>query len=499
MRPPDVHKSIIILGAGPTGLGSAMRLNEQGCGDWLLLEACNHAGGLASSFKDGKGFTWDVGGHVQFSHYDYFDDAMDELLGSDGWLHHQRESWVWMRERFIPYPFQYNLHRLPAGDLERCLAGLRSLASAPGASRSLDFQQWMEQTFGAGITDVFMRPYNRKVWAFPPEMMSAGWVGERVAVTDLERVLRNVASGKDDTSWGPNNTFRFPKHGGTGAIWSACAAQLPKEKLIFNAAVTRVDLPRHEVSTADGRTIRYDHLVSTMPLTELIRLSGAVQLAGFAKHDLLFSTTNIVGLGLIGKPRAELHTKCWMYFPEENCPFYRATVFSNYSQGNVPDITRHWSLMLEVSESPYKPVEQESLVEEVIQGALNTHLIENKNDIVSIWHYRAPYGYPVPTLNRDKVFSEIIPYFEQYDVYSRGRFGLWKYEVSNQDHSFMQGVEVVERLLGGRAEVTAFDCDHANSKKHSWPFERWKGASCLGVGGDPARVVPGYRQSPTHS
>lgn len=29
-------------------------------------------------------------------------------------------------------------------------------------------------------------------------------------------------------------------------------------------------------------------------------------------------------------------SKCWLYFPEDNCPFYRATVFSNYAQANCP-------------------------------------------------------------------------------------------------------------------------------------------------------------------
>jgi hypothetical protein len=54
---------------------------------------------------------------------------------------------------------------------------------------------------------------------------------------------------------------------------------------------------------------------------------------------------------------------------------------------------------------------------------------------------------------------------------------MWKYEVSNQDHSFMQGVEVVERLLNGHREITAFDPDHANAVKHPWPFARWGEAS----------------------
>jgi hypothetical protein len=70
--------------------------------------------------------------------------------------------------------------------------------------------------------------------------------------------------------------------------------------------------------------------------------------------------------------------------------------------------------------------------------------------------------------------AELIPFFEAHDIYSRGRFGLWKYEVGNQDHSFMQGVELIERLLHGCDEITAFDPNHANSKKHPWPFERWQ-------------------------
>jgi protoporphyrinogen oxidase len=463
---------IIILGAGPAGLGAARRLEELGHKDWLLLEASSQAGGLASSFVDKQGFTWDVGGHVQFSHYEYFDRAMDEFLGKDGWLHHERESWVWMRDRFIPYPFQNNIHRLPVEDLERCLAGLVDITRNPNA-KPTNFREWILATFGQGLADVFMVPYNFKVWAFPPELMNAVWVGERVAVTDLKRVLHNLVYAKDDVSWGPNNTFRFPARGGTGAIWRAAADRLPLERLQFNTRITDVDLDRHEVTSANGKIFKYDTLISTIPLRELIRLSGQAHFSETANRGLLFSSSNIIGIGLRGVPPVHLKTKCWMYFPEDNCPFYRVTVFSNYSPYNVPNIKENWSLMAEVSESPHKPVDQARLLDQVIDGMLATRLIERREDIVSTWKYRAGYGYPTPGLERDATLAQIVPFFESKDVYSRGRFGLWKYEVSNQDHSFMQGVEVVERLLNGRAEITANNPNLANSRKHPWPYAEW--------------------------
>lgn len=462
----------LIVGAGPTGLGAARRLAELDQHGWCLLEANAWPGGLSSSVVDQKGFTWDIGGHVQFSHYEYFDQAMQEFLGKDGWYYHQRESWVWMRDRFIPYPFQNNIHRLPADDLNRCLQGLVDITRECHKKPS-NFQEWIDACFGRGLAEVFMEPYNFKVWAYPPAMMNSVWVGERVAVTDLGRVLKNMVYKTDDLSWGPNNTFQFPKQGGTGAIWFECAKRLPADKLKLKTCVKSIDIEKRQVTTSNGETFTYGKLISTIPLRELIKLTGQRQLTPLAERGLLYSSSNIVGLGLRGKPREELATKCWMYFPEDNSPFYRATVFSNYSPNNVPDITQHWSLMLEVSESPMKPVNQATLVEDVIQGALNTALIDKREDIVSTWSYRAEYGYPTPGLHRDEALAEIIPFFEKHDVFSRGRFGMWKYEVSNQDHSFMQGVEIVERLLNGREEITAFNAGLANSAKHPWPISQF--------------------------
>src|SRR3989338_7546957 len=155
----------LLIGAGPTGLGAAHRLQELGETDFLVVEKNGYVGGLATSFKDSKGFTWDVGGHVQFSHYRYFDDLMKKALGAEGWLHHQRESWAWMEERFVPYPVQNNIRYLSKETMWKCLEGIIGVYKNPPAGNPRNFQEWILATFGQGLADTFMNPYNFKVWA----------------------------------------------------------------------------------------------------------------------------------------------------------------------------------------------------------------------------------------------------------------------------------------------------------------------------------------------
>lgn len=145
-----------------------------------------------------------------------------------------------------------------------------------------------------------------------------------------------------------------------------------------------------------------------------------------------------------------------MYFPEENCPFYRVTYLSNYSPNMTPDRARFYSLLCETSESQRKPVSPETVVEDTIRGLESVGLLApgERDDIVSTWHHYAAYSYPTPSVERDEILGEIVPWLESRDIFSRGRFGLWKYEVANTDHSVMQGVELVDRLVLGQPEHT---------------------------------------------
>jgi len=279
-------------------------------------------------------------------------------------------------------------------------------------------------------------------------------MGERVATVDLARVKRNIALQRDDVGWGPNATFRFPLHGGTGAIWTSLFARLPAGHVSLGRRAVTVDAQARSVRFDDGSVERYDRLISTVPRDVLLRmLADRADLAALADR-FVHSSSHIIGLGMDGATPDDLRTKCWMYFPETDAPFYRATVFSNYSPNNVPRPGAQWSLMAEVSESPDKPVTAATVVDETIEGFRSAGMINDRTRIVSRWHTRLEHGYPTPWLGRDEVLDETETVLADLGIQSRGRFGAWKYEVSNQDHSAMQGVEAVDHLLLGTPETT---------------------------------------------
>ena len=506
---------VLVIGAGPTGLGAGYRLKELGHKNFRLYDRNPYIGGLAHSFVDAAGFTWDIGGHVMFSHYAYYDQVFDKLMGPDFTLNN-RESWVRMFDRWVPYPFQNNIRYLPKQAAYECLSGLikaqhgKGKVASPAQARN--FGEFIDAVFGEGIARHFMRPYNFKVWAHPPEMMNKQWIGERVAVLDVDRALRNVLLEQDDFGWGPNNQFKFPLKGGTGEFYHRFGPALglaqgesESEHVALNKKIVSIDVDAKVVRFADGTSDTYDVLISAMPLDVLCRdvLKGDVPESIRAAAAPLHSSGYMVGIGLKSRaPGAGTpDTKSWMYFPEDNCPFYRVTYLSNYSPNMTPDKDNYYSLLCEVSESAFKPTpgregrNNDAVIDEVITGLENAGLLEpgERANIVSRWCYYADYSYPTPSVERDDILAEVIPWLESRGIYSRGRFGMWKYEVSNTDHTLMQGVEVVNRLLLGEPETTIgmqyqVTADGRNAAVHERSTHAGSGEKKLAAAG-PAVVV----------
>ncbi|KAJ5246132.1 hypothetical protein N7468_001115 [Penicillium chermesinum] len=482
---PELNVDILVIGAGPTGLGAAKRLHQIDGPSWLIIDSNEKPGGLAST--DTTLRLYDVGGHVIFSHYKYFDDCINEALPKEtDWYTHQRISYVRYKGLWVPYPFQNNISVLPKEDQVRCIndlidAALEARARAP-TDKPKDFDEWNVRNNGEEITKIFMRPYNFK--------MQTGWLGERVAAPNLKALTNNVILNKVAGNWGPNATFRFPARDGTGGIWTAVAGTLPDEKKRFGKSgnVTKVDIPGHKVFLEDGTTIKYGKLISTMAVDFLGQISGDKKVIEASK-DLYYSNTHVIGVGIRGSRPERIGDKCWLYFPEDNCPFYRATIFSNYSPYNQPadDVQLptlqladgqkgndgsprpgpYWSIMLEVSESSMKPVDESTILADSIQGLVNTEMLKPGDEIVSTYHRRFDHGYPTPSLERDGALKEILPHLYNNDILSRGRFGSWKYEVGNQDHSFMLGVEAVDNAVNGAVELTLNYPDFVNGRKNT--------------------------------
>lgn len=438
-----MENKILILGAGPTGLGAAYRLRELGYRNWQIFERNDYVGGLAASFKDDKGFTWDVGGHVLFSHYEYFDRLLDNILGRD-YIEHKRQAYIWIMNRWVPYPFQNNIRYLPKDKVIQCLLGLPKRKGKK--SNHHNFREWIFSIFGRGIARYFMLPHNYKMWAHPLEEMSYGWIAERISVVDIKKILGNIIFCRDDTGWGPNSRFKFPLSRGTGEIFKRFIPYI-KDRLFLKKEAVKINTENKEVIFSDGDRRNYDILINTMPLDEFMKRSELVQFFEIIK-GLKHNSVFVVGLGMKGRSPS---SKCWIYFSEDNCPFYRITYFSNYSPNNVPE-GDYYSLMCETAYSEYRPKDKDKIIEDTFQGLINTKILseDDKKRIVSTYLIDAEYAYPVPTLDRDKVLISVQPYLEQNDIYSRGRFGAWRYEIGNMDHCVMQGVEVVDEILGIR-------------------------------------------------
>ena len=442
-----------------------------------------------------------MGGHVVHSHYAYFDGLVAAAVRE--WNTLKRSAFVRARGVWVPYPFQHNLGALPPADAAACLAGAVAAAEAAATGGGFEpprtFDEWIVRTMGEPVAAAFMRPYNAKVWGCPPSQLGVGWLGDRVAGLDLDKAAASVARGGSEagneatpstpsssTSWGPNAVFRFPAIGGTGAIWAGVARLLPRERVRCGRRVVAIDAASKTVTLADGNTIIYASLITTLPLDVTLGMVGA---PGELKRGLVYSSTHVIGVGVRGP--CPLPGASWFYFLEPDAPFYRATVFSNYADANCPPAGAelvtlchgdgsapvagendaspqpgpYWSLMFEVCETAaHAPVDVTpvqlaggtwpAVVAAMLRGAVATTLLRPDAEIVSLFHTRLEHGYPTPTLGRDDALARALPWLQERDIWARGRFGCWKYECGNQDHAVALGVEAVDSILFHTPEVT---------------------------------------------
>jgi len=226
------------------------------------------------------------------------------------------------------------------------------------------------------------------------------------------------------------------------------------DRVRYHKRVIAIDEKKREVAFADGSTRAYDRLLSTMPLDALVaRLVHAPEPVRAAAGKLLFNRLFSVGVGL---SRPSPSDKNWIYFPNLKTPFYRMTYLSNYSPQIVPggDTSRYFSVLTETSYSKFKPLPEGDFGKAVVDGLVAEGILQpsDLSKIETVFLIHAGHSYPIPSVDRNPALDTIHAYLEPLGIFSRGRFGSWKYEIGNQDHSLMQGVELVDRWLDGSEE-----------------------------------------------
>ncbi len=431
---------IVILGGGLAGMSTAYHLGGL---PHVVLEAGAQPGGLCRTREVG-GFLFDYTGHLLHLRDRRIIDLVDDLLPG-AFREIERKAQIRCCGATLPFPFQANLHGLPAERIAECITGFvealgRQVADDPRTS----FEEWSLAVFGRGISELFMFPYNTKLFRREPAGMTADWVSWAVPRPSLEQVVRG-ALGLENRGLGYNPTFRYPRRGGIGALPRALAARV--SELRCDKRAVEVDLGRRRVTLDCGKTIDYDALVVTTPLPGFLRMvrGGSPELAGLADR-LDWSVVACLNLGV---DRPEIAGGAhWIYFPDADAPFYRVGFPTNFSDGVAPAGTS--SMYVEFGLQRDERWEPERLAEAAIEALRRERILEPADRILVRDWIRIDPGYVIFDRARQEVMARIRPELERADVHLSGRYGAWTY--SYMERALLDGIELATRIREGSHE-----------------------------------------------
>ena len=428
---------MVIIGGGLAGLSTAYHLEQQGFTNYRIFEKDSRAGGLCKSLVIDD-FTFDYATHILYSGDSYAEELIKNKLLNNEFDSQIRKSFVFYRGIYTEYPFQAHLYGQDPDIIQECILGLIK-ATYGGASNPRNFEEWIYSTFGSGIAEHFMLPYNRKQWAIDLSRMSYDWVAKRVPIPKIEDVLEGALK-PPQRKYGPNAYFWYPLRGGMGALPDGFLPYI--RNISLNSEISKISLPAKEVEVK-GERLKYDKLVSTIPLPQTISLiaDDVPTEVKQAAESLEYNAVYAINLAV---DRPNISSYHWVYFPETKSIFHRIGFPMNLSPFMAPE--GRSSITAEISVSKHKPLKmgQDEIIEAVIAGLLECGVIKKGDGILFRDFRRLDPAYVTYTPNRRENVELVHSFLNSNDIYPCGRFGDWEY--SNMDQSILSGQKVAQAV-----------------------------------------------------
>lgn len=442
---------VAVIGAGAAGLTAAYRLAGDGL-DVDVFEAGDAVGGLARSITL-WGQRVDLGPHRFFSSDPRVNKLWLEVVGRD-YRMIDRLTRIWYRDRFFHYPLKAGdaLKNLGAFEAARCVASygrVRALRKLAPRDDDGSFESWVTDRFGRRLYGIFFKTYSEKLWGIPCTELDADFAAQRIKKLSLSEAIRNAMKGGGSTEHKTLvDRFAFPLHG------SGVAYERLADGIVARGGRVRVRAPvkgiRVEggnvvgIDLADGETWRGDHVISTMPFTQMVRsLPDAPEAVRRATDALTFRNTILVYLHVEG---SGLFPDQWLYVHSNEVRMGRITNFRNWTPelyGDSPNTILAIEYWCYDDDAEWRE-DDAALIARATAEMGKTGLLEGRR-VLDGHVVRLRRCYPVYKRGYREHVDTITSWLRTFpNLTPIGRYGAFKY--NNQDHSILMGLLAAENI-----------------------------------------------------
>ncbi|HEY8594835.1 MAG TPA: NAD(P)/FAD-dependent oxidoreductase [Devosiaceae bacterium] len=449
----------LIIGAGPAGLTAAYELANSGASVVVIERDPRYVGGISRTVEH-RGYRFDIGGHRFFSKSEEIEALWTEILG-DEMLQRPRSSRIYYDGKLFDYPLKPfdALGKLGPIEAARCVLSYLKARAFPQRPAT-NFEQWVVNNFGRRLFEIFFRTYTEKVWGMDCAEISADWAAQRIKGLNLFRaVVSGLGLGKtrkrSEVIKTQISSFRYPRLG-PGQMWERARDLIVERggEVRMNTTITGLrqnggdGLWTAQLST--GETITAEHVISSAPMPELVRLIGADSdhVVDVASKALRFRDFVVVALIVAGEER---FSDNWIYVHDPRVRVGRIQNFKSWSPHMVPDpATACYGMEYFCHQTDgFWNMSDRELVAMARREIAELGLAV-ADDVVEGVVVRQPKAYPVYDDDYRRNVQVIRDALNERftNLHLVGRNGMHKY--NNQDHAMMTALLTARNILAGR-------------------------------------------------